>query len=109
MSKNATTTQRRVDAEWDWTIDRIPDTAMAKLADFIREMADEFELKSMQAHTNSVTCTISFDGKVGPGAQADAMERMLAAHTMIETLFVNLRHERGDDLDEADENSEATS
>lgn len=91
-------TGRRIDAEWDWTVDRIPDMTLPKLADFIRAMPPEFDVKSMQAHTNSVTCTISFDGVTGPEAQAEAMDRMLAAYTMIETLFVNLRHERHEDI-----------
>ena len=97
-------TQRRIDQPWDPAIDPIPDDVLPKFADFIRSMADGFEVKSMQAHTNSVTCTISFDGKVGPEAQADAMDRMFRAHTLIETLFVNLRHERGEDVEDPDDN-----
>ena len=91
------TAVRRIDEGWDGTIDRIPEKAMPKLAEFIRGMASGFELKSMQGHTNSVTCTISFDGVVGPEAQLEALERMFQAHGLIETLFINLRHERGGD------------
>lgn len=85
---------RRIDSEWDWTIDHIPDNAMVKLEDFIRKMKTTFEVKSINAHTNSVTCTISFDDAIGPEAQLDALERMFQAHGIIEAIFVNLRHER---------------
>lgn len=77
---------------WNGKDDYLPDAALSRIEEVVLSHIPDsgFDVKSTQAHTGSVTATVSFDGAADAISQQEALDAMFHAATVVRTLHANL-------------------